>query len=83
MSSLLNQRLAQHHLSRVRPIPLRDLPLSSDDFRQIFPTFYINTVEKNICEDMSYTKRDEKSSELYGACSGVLFVLGLILRLEM
>ena len=27
MSSLLNQDPAQHHLSRVRPIPLRDLPL--------------------------------------------------------
>ena len=28
MSSLLNQHPAQHHLSRVRSIPLRDLPLN-------------------------------------------------------
>ena len=27
MSSLPNQPLAQHHLSRMRPIPLRDLTL--------------------------------------------------------
>ena len=27
MSSLLNQHPAQHHLSRVRPIPLKDLTL--------------------------------------------------------
>ena len=39
MSSLFNQPLAQHHLSRMGPIPLRDFPLKAiRSYSKRFPT---------------------------------------------
>ena len=71
-SSLLNQPPAQHHLSRVRPILLRELPLHQwgETRRQGIPL--IVCMYMYVCMVMTYSKRMDQPGKVTNPVRGQL-----------
>ena len=61
MSSLLNESLAQHHLSHVRPIPLKDLPMCSKN---------VTILQQHIKEVPSCQETDKMNNAELRSASG-------------